>query len=61
MTHDEMIAVIDAHKRGEKIEQFQAAYGVWVTTPIPNWNFAATKYRIARLVSASSQAFENVG
>jgi hypothetical protein len=47
MTHDEMIAVIQAHKEG-KVIQFRRLCdrGGWATkvTP-PNWNFDAVVYR----------------
>ena len=47
MTHDEMIAVIQAHKNGGKVEYMGRAEITW--TPVsgnPLWNFAAHDYRI---------------
>jgi hypothetical protein len=50
MTHDEMIAVIQAHKDG-KVIQFRPRIvrGEWMTKPkgvAPNWNFDKTEYRV---------------
>jgi hypothetical protein len=47
MTHDEMIAVIQAHKDG-KVIQFRCIRdrGDWMTKKTaPNWNFDAVDYR----------------
>lgn len=48
MTHDEMIAVIQAHKNGGKVEYRERSEIAW--TPVisgkPLWNFAAHDYRI---------------
>jgi hypothetical protein len=50
MTHDEMIAVIQAHKDG-KVIQFKRNCGVcdWTSlakVKLPHWNFSAVKYRV---------------
>jgi hypothetical protein len=50
MTHDEMIAVIQAHKDG-KVIQFRPRIvrDEWMTKPkgvAPSWNFDNTEYRI---------------
>ncbi len=47
MTHDEMIAVIQHHKNGGKVEYMGRAENTWA--PVkgdPIWNFAAHDYRI---------------
>ena len=47
MSHDEMIAVIQAHKNGGKVEYRGRSEITWtlvLTNPI--WNFAAHDYRI---------------
>jgi hypothetical protein len=46
MTHDEMIAVIQHHKNGGKVE-FLSMSGGWILVADnkPNWNFATTNYR----------------
>jgi len=41
----EMIAVMEAHARGEKIEQY--CLGKWVDVTIPLWNWSSCSYRIA--------------
>ena len=45
---DEMIAVLEAFKRGEKLEYYIEADDLWVPTNLPLFNFAAKKYRIAK-------------
>lgn len=48
MTHDEMIAVITAHKEGKTIEAIaKAGPRGWFTiaAPTPQWNFALYDYR----------------
>ncbi len=48
MTHDEMIAVIQAHKDGAKIECREVfADSSWELTKDPCWNFNDFEYRIA--------------
>lgn len=47
MTHDEMIAVIQAHKEGKTIEACAIGYTNWrVTADPPTWNFYAMDYRV---------------
>jgi len=46
MTHDEMIAVIQAHKEGKAIQVFDNYKGMWVDISCPYWNFSACKYRV---------------
>jgi len=41
----EAIAVMEAHARGEKIEQY--CLGKWVDVTIPLWNWSSCSYRIA--------------
>ena len=45
MTHDEMIAVIQAHRDGKAI-QYRHKCSEWSPAPQPNWNFSAYDYRI---------------
>jgi len=46
MTHDEMIAVIQHHKNGGKVEYMGRAENTWTLTHgEPLWNFAAHDYR----------------
>ena len=47
MTIDEMIAVLEAFKRGESLEYYVVSQDSWVPTYLPMFNFATTKYRIA--------------
>lgn len=50
MTHDEMIAVIQAHKEGKRIE-FNARrliFPEWLLCREPAWDFSTYDYRIAR-------------
>lgn len=47
MTHDEMIAVIQHHKNGGKVEYKHHTENKWVITDgDPLWNFARHDYRI---------------
>jgi len=47
MTHDEMIAVIQHHKNGGKVEYMGRAENTWtLTSGKPLWNFAQHDYRI---------------
>jgi hypothetical protein len=46
MTHDEMIAVIQAHKDGKMIQFKQKDVDGWVWAPRPCWNFSSHEYRI---------------
>jgi hypothetical protein len=49
MTHDEMIAVIQAHKDGKKLEfrdQRFTKFKEWVQCLEPHWNFKDCDYRI---------------
>ena len=48
MTHDEMIAVIQAHKDGATIECTAINDASWVAAPNPYWNFEHVSYRIAK-------------
>ena len=49
MTHDEMIAVIKAHKDGKKIECKRNDEDVqWKAVKNPLWDFNRNDYRIAR-------------
>jgi len=47
MTHDEMIAVIQAHKEGKTIEFSYKAYMVkhWAVSVTPQWDFSHYDYR----------------
>lgn len=47
MTHDEMIAVIQAFKDGKKIEFRGKASLIWHANSIPGWNFEVFDYRVA--------------
>ena len=46
MTHDEMIAVIQAHKDGKAIQQ--NCLGTWMDVTNPSWDFHVFDYRIKR-------------
>ena len=46
MTHDEMIAVIQADKDGKVIQYFCDASGRWIAAKTPQWDFQNTQYRI---------------
>ena len=45
---DQMIEVLNAYKRGEKIEYSWDNGKSWVTTDLPIWNFYLDEYRIAK-------------
>lgn len=47
MTHDEMIAVIQAHKDGKKIQAANLHRTCWADEPNPSWNFQFYRYREA--------------
>ena len=47
-TTAEMIEVMQAFERGEKIEYFSSYVEKWVHTEFPNWDWAYTNYRIAQ-------------
>jgi hypothetical protein len=47
MTHDEMIAVMQAHKEGKKIEVCRLHCGEWHAVDNPKWNFEFYTYRVA--------------
>lgn len=49
MTHDEMIAVIAAHKDGKRIEAKAKCGGIWGMAATPCWDFDDYDYRIAEL------------
>lgn len=46
MTTEQMIEVLQAYQRGEKV-QFQDDLGNWHDTDKPCWNFEWGQYRIA--------------
>ena len=48
MTHDEMIAVIQAHKDGKKIQLCHKPvhHNDWIDSSNPLWNFGNTDYRV---------------
>ena len=45
MNHDEMIAVIQAHKDGKGI-QYRYRSKVWTVASTPSWSFSDTEYRV---------------
>lgn len=45
MTHDEMIAVIQAHRDGKAIEYTYGKHG-WMSATTPSWDFSAYTYRV---------------
>lgn len=47
MTHDEMIAVIAAHRDGKAIEYRYSNRGEWNKVKLPHWDFAAFQFRVA--------------
>ena len=49
MSDDEIIAVVQAHKEGKKIEHLDDSYGYesWRWCNNPTWNFGTSKYRVA--------------
>ena len=46
MTLDEKIAVMQACKRGEEIEQVERTYDNWYRSPFPAWNWNSFLYRV---------------
>ena len=46
MTLDEMIAVLQAAKRGEVIEVRPRTGGVWTEVQIADWEFSTRDYRV---------------
>ncbi len=47
MTHDEMIAVIQAHKEGKAVQiRFRPEGKIWYDAPLPDWHFPAVDYRV---------------
>ncbi len=46
MTHDEMIAVIQAHKEGKTIEYYSTNEGKWCIKSGHKFNFASFEYRV---------------
>lgn len=46
MSHEEMIAVITAHKEGKQIQARQIGSTNWVDIEDPSWNFVSVSYRI---------------
>ena len=48
MTTDEMIAVLEAYKRGEKIEYSLDRGKSWSNFVTPSWDFDIYQYRIAK-------------
>ena len=46
MTLDEKIAVMQACKRGEEIEEAYRGYDIWSSISAPSWNFEDRNYRI---------------
>jgi hypothetical protein len=45
MTHDEMIAVIQHHRDGGKVESKKSNDSQWEELLEPHWNFSACDYR----------------
>jgi len=45
MSHDEMIAVIQHHKNGGKVEYRSSSQNPWKTASTPQWEFAIYDYR----------------
>ena len=48
MTIDQMLEVLNAYKRGEKIEYYNEVVDRWWAADDPSWDFAKFKYRIAK-------------
>lgn len=47
MTHDEMIAVIQAHRDGKQIQYWSKDSESWIDMHMhPLWNFCVDKYRV---------------
>lgn len=47
MTHDEMIAVLEAARRGQAVESGRPGSGLWSPEPRPTWDFSLFDYRVA--------------
>ncbi len=47
MTDDEIIAVVQAHKEGKRIEVSGPNGGNWSVTSKPQWDFQNLDYRVA--------------
>lgn len=46
MTHDEMIAVIEHHKKGGTVEvRSRGGPGGWCVASVPTWDFSRFEYR----------------
>lgn len=46
MTHDEMIAVIEHHKKGGTVEvRSRCRSGGWCVASVPTWDFSRFEYR----------------
>ena len=48
MTIDQMLEVLNAYKRGEKIEYYNEVTDRWWAADDPSWDFAEFKYRVAK-------------
>lgn len=59
MTTQEMIEVLQAHKRGEKIELLCYDGKQWVVDGFPTWNFLENDYRIAKPEPKKMYGFVN--
>ena len=46
MTHDEIIAVVQAHKNGKQIQCKARNTAIWGDAGCPNWAFHNTDYRV---------------
>jgi len=46
MTHDEMIAVIQHHKNGGKVEWAHSGQNDWSCISTPSWDFNSYDYRV---------------
>ncbi len=46
MTHDEMIAVIQAHKDGKQIQYYSTNQQQWFDEKQPDWAFEQAVYRV---------------
>ena len=48
MTIDQMLEVLNAYKRGEKIEYYNDSLSKWLVADYPFWGFSELHYRIAK-------------
>ncbi len=48
MTDDEIIAVVQAHKEGKKIEERCHSSSSWRHVTFPRWNFEDCDYRVKK-------------